>query len=366
MSIRSQIDNFQCHRRNYKVKHHCKSIVKSLYVPPLTREQRNLVKKCWDVIGVRYEFSFHALVNHLTGGSFNPFYVPEELFYPYILRSLNPVRFCGAYEYKGNYPRLFKEFKQPELLVNMIGNHAYNGMGERIKNDSEFHSILAGKSFIIKPSSDSNCGKGIKAINHAKEDEIKQIFEDYKTDFVIQGICAQSQKTKVFNPTSLNTFRVTTLLLNGKFSILNIVFRCGKHDAVVDNHGAGGLMCGCSLDGKLMPYAYDTSFSKKYYQSSTNHPFGGQINEVKKIISIIETYAEMVLPNIGIVGWDFALDSNNDPILIEVNLGGFINTWPGIFAEQICTESSLFGDRTQEVISWVTEHRPLFRDLLMS
>ena len=61
---------------------------------------------------------------------------------------------------------------------------------------------------------------------------------------------------------------------------------------------------------------------------------------------VIVKTAQLMIPNIGIVGWDVALDSNDNPLLIEVNIGG-----PGILYEQLCT-GPIFGERTQEVIEY--------------
>lgn len=364
-NISSIINQWHIKRRTQGIRRYTEETLASLEGGRLTSSEKEHLHKTWGEIGVKFTDRFHALVKAVTKQPFDPRYVSEELFYPYILRSLNPAKYTGAYEYKGSYHRLFPEFKQPVCILNVIGDVVHDRNDNRVDGLEAVYEILEGKTFIVKPSTDSNCGKKIKSVSNATKDSINSIFSEYRRDFIIQEFCSQSEQTKCFNPSSLNTFRVTTLYLNGRLSILNILFRCGRGDTIVDNGGAGGLMCGCSIDGQLKPYAYDTSYNK-YTESSTGQPFGISIPDVKKIVALLEQNVEKVLPFCGIVGWDFALDQENEPVMIEINNGGAILTFPGIAAEQICNESPIFGNRTQEVIDYVKNNRPLFRDLMMS
>ncbi len=331
----------------------------------LTSQERLAVKKVWDVLNIPYEFTLHEFAKKVAEGGFNPNYVPTEIFFPYILRCLNPAKFSGAYEYKGTYHRNFKEIPQPKYYINVIGDVIYDNEENVISDIRVAKDILRGKSFLVKPTKESACGKNVIVIKNATLSDIQGVFDTYKSDFIVQEICTQSEKTKVFNPSSLNTFRVTTLYLNGKFSVLNILFRCGRGDTVVDNGGAGGLMCGCDTNGQLKPYAYDIEYQEKFTHSTTGQEFGVIIPEVKDIISLIESNIAQVLPFCAFAGWDFALNAENKPIMIEVNLGS-MGDWPGTFAEQICPGMPLFGERTEEVIEWVKNNPPHIRELFMS
>lgn len=51
------------------------------------------------------------------------------------------------------------------------------------------------------------------------------------------------------------------------------------------------------------------------------------------------------------VGWDFALDDNNTPTLIEANID-----IPGIFFEQLANARPLFRERHDEVMQYIKEH----------
>lgn len=333
------------------------------YQNVLLRKEKKLIADLWGFIPGKINYNFYKVAKSFASKEDLHKFVSTDIFYPYILRSLNPVKFSGAYEFKGTYHRLFN-INQPKYFVNAIGNTIFDNKGNIVTNKKEIIDLLIEKSFIVKPTIDSACGSNIIAIQSATEKDVLSILENYKSNFIIQEICRQSDKTKVFNESSLNTFRVTTLFLNNHFSVLNILFRCGRGNTIVDNGGAGGLMCGCDTDGQLMPYALDNNL-KKYTKSSTGQSFGVKIPEVKSIINTIKEKIDTI-PFCSLAGWDFALDDENRPVMIEVNLGGSTGIYPGILTEQLCNETPLFGERTHEVINWVKNNSPQICELLIS
>jgi hypothetical protein len=52
----------------------------------------------------------------------------------------------------------------------------------------------------------------------------------------------------------------------------------------------------------------------------------------------------------GIVGWDFALDVNNDPVFIEANL-----YWPTLSLVQLANGKPFFGENLNKVIDFVNK-----------
>lgn len=355
--------NFQVKRRSINQMRENRLLSERLGFAELSKSDIQKIKDVWGCLGISFKNDFYSIVKSFIHKDFDPRYVSQDLFYPYILRSLNPAKYSGAYEHKGLYHKLLKEINQPNFYINAIGDIICDNNGNRITNDDVIQ-VLLGKSFIVKPTTDSACGNSVLAIRNASKEDIINLQNSYKRDFIVQEICSQSEKTKVFNPSSLNTFRVTTLYLNHRFSVLNILFRCGRGDVVVDNGGAGGLMCGCDTEGQLMPYALDNDLNK-YTESSTGQAFGIKIPEVKQIVQEIERNIATALPFCSFAGWDFALDSQNRPVMIEVNLGGSLGLYPGIFTEQLCNETPLFGDRTEEVITWIKNNSPHIRELFM-
>lgn len=63
----------------------------------------------------------------------------------------------------------------------------------------------------------------------------------------------------------------------------------------------------------------------------------------------------------GHAAWDFALNENEEPVFIEVNLG-----WPGIMTEQLSSCRPVFGERTQEAIEYAiaNQNKMSFTDFI--
>ena len=205
---------------------------------------------------------------------------------------------------------------------------------------------------IIKTSVDSERGLGVDLIKRENlHDFIRAIengtvFEKHG-EFVVQGIARQSQDTAIFNPSSLNCMRLTTLNLNGTVSVCSMGLKCGGSEAFVDNIGGGrgGIMVGIDEEGMLKEQGYYANG-----QSAKTHngiKFKGKhISNFGEVLEIVRRLAER-FRNVRLIGWDIALSEKNQPLLIEANA-----IWPGITLEQF-TSGPLFGERTEEVIDFV-------------
>lgn len=100
-------------------------------------------------------------------------------------------------------------------------------------------------------------GRGIRFYRNYDSASLRTILSASGDNFVVQGTVIQSTKTSIFNPTSLNCFRITTLLLNGNFSVLSRCLKTGAKNSKIDNFGVkdeGGIIVGINADGKFHKY----------------------------------------------------------------------------------------------------------------
>lgn len=331
-----------------------KGNMEGLKLCPLTREEKELLIETWGDLGLKINPLFYQMFKTIEG--FNAQYLSDDLFFPLIIKTLNPDNLVGTLEHKGLYTTLYSELHQPNMLLQRINGVYYNSMMDIVDLVDTIKSAKPDRQYIIKPTVGSGMGRGVKkvSLNSVDIKDIIHFINNYGDNIVIQEIVEQSSKTSIFNKESLNTFRVSTLNLNGKASLCTVIFRCGRDGSCVDNAGAGGLVVGVREDGQFYEYAYDNKY-KRYYQSDTGVQFKGtKIEEVKDLIDLAINAHRKYLPTCGFAGWDFALDVNNKPIFIEVNLG-----FPGIQLEQLCPAKPIFGERTQEVIEYVYKHQTL-------
>lgn len=321
--------------------------MKRLPLADLTKEEYLAVVKRWDGVSElkilpKYYQMFKTLEH------FDPKFVSDDLFMPFILRKLNEKSESEAFVHKGLYDILFKnEIKRPTTLVNNINGTFYLPNMKPISHDEAVSILKKEQCFIIKPTIGSCMGKGVKKID-TEADGIVTILNQYKKNFITQQIVQQSALTAEFNPCSLNTFRISTLNINGKVSVCSIIFKCGQSDLIIDNGGAGGLMVGIDEAGCFREYGYNNEY-EKFYETKNGVKFEGKyVESFSVVLNKIKEVHQKCIPSMGFAGWDVALDEHNEPVMIEVNL-----VWPGIQFEQLCPGKPIFGDRTDEVIEYL-------------
>lgn len=301
---------------------------------------------------LRLGYTFYETSKALDKFDIN--YIQDTLYFSYILRHLNPYELSKAFSNKSFYGFYFQSFRRPFEPVRKINNLWYDSQNNHISEENAIQLIKEyNKEIIIKPTSVTGCGRGIRFYRNYDLASLRTILSASGDNFVVQGIVSQSTKTSIFNPTSLNCFRITTLLLNGNFSVLSRCLKTGAKNSKIDNIGVkdeGGIIVGINADGKFHKYGI-TKEGKKTIQSSCGVLFDGHYipDEIEKIDLFVEKLHERI-PFCAMVGWDICLDESDNPLLIEVNL-----LEPGILYEQLCT-GPIFGDRTEEVLDYVTRN----------
>lgn len=290
-------------------------------------------------------YSGYRIYKKLYG--FNAEFIPLAIFFPWMIRVLNPIDYATVYSNKSITDKLFSNIKQPKVILKRVGGEYIHDnysldITEAIKLLSEQHHDM-----IIKPSTDSCGGNDVTLLNRRIDStNIKEVLNKYTSDFVVQERLPQSQYISQFNASSLNTFRITTLLLNGKFTVCMSMLRCGNAGSVVDNVAAGGCCVGVNDDGTLNPFGFSSRCEKIFSHNNMkfkdyNVPF------FERIIDLCRE-AHHVIPNCHYIGWDVALDENNDAVLIEVN-----TIAPGTFFEQLANARCAFRNRFEEVIAFI-------------
>lgn len=333
--------------------------------PALSKTEYEEVKSIWKVkLGDSYlpvSQKGFRLFKELEG--FDPTYCDETIFPHYLLRSLNPPVHVLGFEHKAMYDQIFPLLPKPKTIFKCVNGILYDHNMHIRSLEECFALAKFFPSVCIKITTFSACGQGVKKVEveHLSFVDFKNTLEKFGNNYIVQEILKQSSKTSRLSKSSLNTFRISTLFINGKCTICTIINRIGRGCSFVDNGLAGNLVVGVDCEGKFRDYAYDKNYIK-YTKTDTGIEFKNlQLDEVRKLVDLVIELHPKYLPQCGFCGWDFALDEQDVWNLIEINLYA-----PGVEMEQLCPGRTLFGNRTTEVIEWVNNHQPSMMSILTS
>lgn len=280
--------------------------------------------------------------------------LPMEVCVNLIEPILTPNNLASFYCDKNSFGLLYRKECMPQTFVYNINGKYYNGDYNTIKGDID--SYILSDEVIIKPSLESS-GRGVMLFR--KKDNLfinmdneilslSYLNRVYKKDFLIQECFTQSDYLSQFNPSSLNTLRISTYrdVKTGEFSYLRAFLRIGATGSIVDNAHAGGRFIGIDDNGKLGNYLCD-QFGVKYIlhngiDFSQNEFVIPNYEDVKKFS--IEVSKKFI--HHSLLALDIILDKNNNPKLLEVNIQGF-GGWAFQFTSGTC-----FREYTDDILEY--------------
>ena len=304
------------------------------------KEYRQDVLPYWRRFGVRPSPIWYRLFT-ASGGTADPRYIPDDIWFDRILPYYSNSRFRRAGEDKAYHGVWFPDERRPRTITAQIAGIFYNENYEIIPRKQAERLCVAQGSFVVKPTVDSGCGRLIRFYADADEEEIAAAFDLFGDNFIVQEIVEQHEVLRALHPDSLNTLRIVSFLYNNEVRILSAILRMGGKGARVDNIGAGGCACAVHADGTLGRYAInrrservETTADGVRFDSVTVPGFAEATAMVKRM--------HAKLAHFKLIGWDIAIDREGLPVMIEFNTAPAQN--------QYCCGPT-FGDLTDEVLT---------------
>lgn len=327
---------------------------------PLTKEQKVEIDELYVTnYGEKIDYVWHQ--NYAAhSNKFDYRFFPELLFIPefelYQNHNLSANRMMGD---KNFLPIVAKAagVKMPETIVSCT-NGVLRDNDNHILTSSMCEDILHKNSqFFVKPATGSCSGKSCKLVTESDVFAINRnalVINNnngdggYSSNYVIQEVVKTHTSISALHPESVNTFRIITYLWKDTIETMPVILRIGRGKSNVDNAHAGGMFIAVHSDGSLGDHAV-TEFNQQF----TKHPDSGivfkdyVIASYDKMILAAKRMHEMV-PQIGVVNWDFTVDADGEPILIEANISG-----GSIWLPQMVHGVGAFEERTEEVLQWL-------------
>ena len=307
----------------------------------------------WSLISYEFYKAF--------GLGFNPQIVPND-YYDFAEHVLN-LRWSAFFlQHKCNLKYIIPEKNRPKTILQKIDGHY-------VFEDNTEISVLEAKdilkshdTFICKVAIGSGGGKGVQKVCWNKETNPEQLFRSLMNpeDLIFQEVLMQSDFMSSFNPDSVNTFRLLTLNINGRCTVLSSFVRMGAKGSFVDNlSSGGGALVGVDKDGNIHEFGIKKDYSK-VFEAPSGLPFKGMVvpewSNIKE--KIIEFHQH--IPHANLIGWDIAIDKDGEPVVIEINLDS-----AEIEAHQIFN-GPVFGDRFDEVRQYIENKKPLLRHAMIT
>lgn len=216
-----------------------------------------------------------------------------------------------------------------------------------------------GEAF-IKPTVGTSSGIGCRVVNNVNGIDLisgqcaLEIFSKMGTDFVVQERVRIHKTLSTLCPMSVNTFRVMTYWWKDSISYAPVILRIGRGDSYLDNAHAGGIFIAVNDDGELARVAF-TEFNQKFMEHPDTHIVfeGYRVCSVDKVIKAA-IKMHLAVPQVGVINWDFTVDLEGNPILIEANTED-----GGIWLIEMAHGRGPFGDNTRDILCWLNNMKKI-------
>ena len=143
----------------------------------------------------------------------------------------------------------------------------------------------------------------------------------FRNGYIMEEVIKQNPEMARFHPESVNTVRIPTIRTGDRVRVVIPFMRTGRGSSIVDNAGAGGIICALDVEEGSIIAAAD-EHGNRY----DKHPDTGEMligfkvprwDEAKQMA--VELAA--VVPDNRYAGWDLAL-TENGWVLVEANARG--------------------------------------------
>ncbi len=359
------VDRMYVQRRKNSLTRYYKDSQMVRYVEPvLTDEEKKEIDEFFMAnLGQKVDYRFHNTYKYYSG-KFDVRFMPPAIAMPNLVHYANDMSYINTVNDKNFLPLIAKAagIKMPTTILSCTHGVFKDGNNKVLTKDEAVEHLLAQDSYIMKPSVDSCGGRGIVIVDKNSDTKINNaqdvldLFEQMGEHFVCQKLMKNHKSISDIYPHSVNTIRIITYVHKGEVKATKGVLRLGAGGSRVDNVSAGGMYVAVKDNGELYDYASSDECIRNIKEHPDTHvKFEGHVLEnYPKVVESAKRMHEMI-PQLAWIDWDFALDEDGEPILIEANCvnGG------GLEMIQCSTGEGAFGDDTADILQWIREANKL-------
>ncbi|MCL1830032.1 MAG: hypothetical protein FWG21_01225 [Oscillospiraceae bacterium] len=185
-----------------------------------------------------------------------------------------------------------------------------------------FEEFLNRHGVVFAKPVDQFGGKGILRIETAEQQDIAELYKNLleHKKYDVEEQILQHHIMNQLSAGSVNSLRMTTLVVGETVHLLYTLVRIGDGLSYVDNISSGGMYCLVDEQGMI----YTDAFCDEKMQYYDRHPntgtkFSGFLIPYYPEAVLLVTEAALRITNLRYVGWDVAI-TENGPALIEGNV----------------------------------------------
>lgn len=312
-----------------------------------------------EVYGKRISPRWHKLYATVNG-HYRKDYLPDVIFSTRLEPKLNPMRYAMLYSDKSLAEVIYAGIDKvafPETLV-VKANGFFYSSGRKVISKNEARKILLNEPVcVVKPLVGGSSGDGVLFFDKTSlsdgvyVEEISRILDSYESSgFIAQKKLHQHESYNILCDSSVNTIRLITYICEGVIHHAPMCLRVGSGESQVDNMHAGGIGAAVSDEGVIVSDGYRLGYTDRK-EVFEKHPVSGAVFKGHFLKGTSEMISAAKLlhantPHIGMVSWDFMLDSAGRVVLVEGNYFG-----QAVWFAQIVHEKPIFENNMQAMLS---------------
>ena len=318
---------FSFRTTDFQLKKEIKQKLKEKKCKPLSISQKKEIQAYFNSYGFPGINTEWHRFNTAISENYHIEYIPENLLYNIIEPNLNMLNMSALAD-KNLIGRLLEDVEQPKTIIKNINGLFYKG--ENFKKYLSLEEVLKEcgnyQKLVIKPSIDSYGGKNVvifelkNLVTDYNNMSMEELLIQFNENYIIQEVVEQHEKMAQLNYSSLNTLRISSLIIDGNVEILNSTLRFGAPGSKVDNISSGGIMCPVNTDGfcgRAYSHTWDSIMDPKIVSLLKNFQIPNYpilLEDVKRL--------HIQMPYFKLVSWDIAVGKHGQTILVEYNIRG--------------------------------------------
>ncbi len=303
-------------------------VVASGSYPQLTPEDCLAIDQYWGQYGIHFQnYNWFQMYYHTTGKK-DPRFIPHGVLacavYPYY----NDLSKAKVWADKNEFSRILPGIRFPATIGQRIHGKYYDSNRicyGSIPGDDYIESIYAAitqkklDSIILKKTTNTNSGKGVKKYSITCKDDLKTVLsEQCSIDFIIQEPVLQHAFLSQFNKSSVNIIRLTTWRSERDVFAFSPCVRFGVEGSVTDIAFVNGKeiinAVAINENGEISDHYY-TLYGERV-------PLDAKQKTVPhwcEILEVVKT-GHLSLDYFDVVAWDITLDRDGNVICVEYNI----------------------------------------------